>query len=313
MKILLLGATGFLGQSVNRHLKQKKLDVVRSSLSLGTDLLDSNATQKLFDSVQPSHVINCAAYVGGIQFVSKYKADVFSNNLMMSLNILTACKNSSVKRLVNPISNCAYPKHLTLFQEKDFWNGSMHESVAAYGISKRALTIAADSYYKQYGLEVINIVLSNMYGPNDHFDEERSHALGALIKKMIEAKEKKDSHVDVWGTGSPVREWLHVDDASKALIKAINIDFYPNLINIGTGKGISIKNMSELLKDLTKFPGELRYLTDKPDGAAFKTVDGTLGHKLLNWTPSYNFEQGVRETIEWYTSSKNLRKSSTIK
>ena len=169
-----------------------------------------------------------------------------------------------------------------------------------YGFVRKASWIGAWGYNKQYGLDVINLILSNMYGPEDHFEAERSHALGALIMKFVKAKNENAPYVEVWGTGTPVREWLHIDDGAEAMVRAINIPSHIEPINIGIAKGISIIEMAEMIKKYVGYSGEIKLDPSKPDGAPYKTVDGSKGEKLLNWKPERNFEKGIKETIEWY-------------
>jgi GDP-L-fucose synthase len=156
---------------------------------------------------------------------------------------------------------------------------------------------------RQHGLDVVNIVLSNMYGPEDHFEEERSHALGALIMKFVQAKRSNAPYVHVWGTGKPVREWLHVDDGAAAMIRSMNIAPTTDFINIGVASGVSILEMCQLIKELTGYTGGIQLDPTKPDGAPYKTVDGTRGAQLLCWQPAIPFREGVQETIRWYEAN----------
>lgn len=298
--ILVTGATGFLGKRVCRQLEKRDETFYRTSLSLGTDLRDERNTFELFEKVKPEYVLHCASYVGGIQFGLKHSGELFRNNMLMETSLLEACRKYQVKRLVNPISNCAYPGEATYFKESEFWNGPLHESVLIYGMVRKMSYIGAVAYQQQYGVDTVNLILSNMYGPEDHFEEERSHALGALIMKMVKAKREEKPKVTVWGTGKPVREWLYVDDGAQAMIRAIDIDPYINPINIGIGKGISIKDMAFLIKEIVGYEGKLVFDPTKIDGAPYKTVDGALGENKLHWKPEKDFRQGVTETIEWY-------------
>ena len=299
-KIAVTGATGFLGKRLVKRLKEKGIEPICTSLSLGIDLRDYDQASAFFQNEQPDIVLNCASFVGGIQFGYKYPADLFENNLLMNVNLLRAAREAGVKRIVNPISNCVYPAKATLFKEDEIWDGPMHESVMVYGFVRKAFWVGSWANHRQHGLDVINLVLSNMYGPEDHFEAERSHALGALIMKFVEAKRNKAPHVDVWGSGKPVREWLHVDDGAEAMIRAINIDPTTAFINVGVASGISILDMCQLIKKLTGYEGELKLDPSKPDGAAYKTVDGTRGEALLQWKPEIPFEEGVAATIKWY-------------
>ena len=298
--ILVTGCTGFLGKRVCRMLDSRGESYIGTSLKKGLDLRELNQTKKFFAENKPTHLLNCAAYVGGIQFGLKHPAELFQNNLKITLNLLEAAKESGVKRIVNPISNCAYPGSATYFQESNFWDGPLHESVMVYGFVRKASWVGAWAYAKQYKLDVVNIILSNMYGPEDHFEEERSHALGALIMKMVEAKNRDKKQVVVWGTGKPVREWLHVDDGAEAMIRALNVSKTLEPINIGIGKGISIYDMALLIKKLVGFNGEIVLDNTKPDGAPFKTVDGSRGKELFDWVPERDFKKGIIETIQWY-------------
>ena len=306
--ILVLGATGFLGKRVCNKLETQGKEFKKSSLSLGCDLRDPVQTEKLFQLIKPQVILNCAAYVGGIQFGYKHPAELFRNNLLMTLNILEAAKKLKIQRIVNPISNCAYPGNATLFRENEFWNGPLHESVMVYGFVRKASWIGSWAYCEQYGLDQINLILSNMFGPEDHFEEERSHALGALIMKFVEAKRTGALNVEVWGSGRPVREWLYVDDGAEAMLRAIDISAYKEPINIGIAKGISIADLANMIKKIVGYNGNIIFDTSKPDGAAYKTVDGSTGERLLGWRPSTNFESAVRKTVEWYLN--NYRRSS---
>ena len=174
----------------------------------------------------------------------------------MSTNIMEASRLTNVKRFINPISNCSYPGHLTRdFKEEEWWDGPLHESVLVYGSVRKASWVQSWAYYKQYGFVTINLILPNMYGPGDHFDETRSHALGALIMKFVEAKRKNLPEVTVWGTGTPVREWLYVDDGVEILLKAIEIDPTIEPINVGVGEGISILELAKLIKEVVGYKG----------------------------------------------------------
>jgi len=303
--ILVTGATGFLGKRVCRQLDARGLAYLRTSRTLGLDLTDRQATLAYFQQQRPDIVLNCAAYVGGIQFGAKHPAELFHNNLHMSLNLLEAAHAAKVRRVVNPISNCAYPAAATLFREAEFWDGPLHESVMVYGFVRKASWVGSWAYAKQYGLDVVNLILSNMYGPEDHFEEERSHALGALIMKFVEAKARALPEIVVWGSGAPVREWLHVDDGAEAMLRAIELSPQLDPINIGVGRGISVRDLAELIRDQVGYGGRIVYDTSKPDGAPYKTVDGSRGATLLGWQPARDFRSGVAAAIDWYKQHRN--------
>ena len=303
--ILVTGATGFLGKRVCNALTQRGLAFERTSLSMGCDLRDPVATRSLFERVKPKQVLNCAAFVGGIQFGYKHPAQLFHNNLLMTLSLLEVASSIGVKRIVNPISNCAYPAQATLFKEEEFWDGPLHDSVLVYGFVRKASWVGSWAYQRQYGLDVLNLIFSNMYGPEDHFDEERSHALGALIMKIVRAKRLNLPVVPVWGSGKPVREWLYVDDAAEAMVRGLAVESAVEPVNVGVASGISILEMAEIIKRFVGYEGELEIDPTKPDGAPYKTVDGRRGAAVLGWAPSTNFEIGIKQTIDWYLKNGN--------
>jgi GDP-L-fucose synthase len=305
-KIVVTGATGFLGRRVMRKLRARGQQPVPTSLRQGIDLRDFGQTLAFLQREKPELLLNCASFVGGIQFGYKYPADLFENNLLMNVNLLRAAREAGVGRIVNPISNCVYPARATLFREDEIWDGPMHESVMVYGFVRKAFWMGAWANQRQYGLDVINIVLSNMYGPEDHFEEERSHALGALIMKFVEAKRAEAPVVEVWGTGQPVREWLHVDDGAEAMIRSMAIPPTTDFINIGVASGISIRELAELIRELVGYEGEIRFNPSKPDGAPYKTVDGRRGEEMLGWKPSIALREGVAATIRWYEAHHQI-------
>ena len=298
--ILVTGATGFLGKKVCDLLINSRKPFVATSLSLGVDLRNYEQTIRFFQKHKISKVINCAAYVGGIQFGLTRQADLFHNNLLITTNILKASHENKVVRVVNPISNCAYPANATYFKEKNFWDGSLHETVMVYGMCRKISWVGSYAYQKQFGLDTVNLVLSNMYGPGDHFDEERSHALGAIIMKIVKAKVTNEPLVSIWGSGKPVREWLYIDDGAEAMVRGLCLEPYSDIINIGVGHGISIFELATKIKNLVGYRGELKLDKSKPDGAPFKTVDGSRGAEIFGWKPTVDLEIGLRKTIDWY-------------
>jgi GDP-L-fucose synthase len=175
--------------------------------------------------------------------------------------------------------------------------------VLVYGFVRKASWVQSWAYFKQFGFQTSNLILPNMYGPGDHFDEKRSHALGALITKVVEAKRKNLPSVSVWGSGAPIREWLYVDDGADALIKALEIDDIIDPINIGVGKGISIFELAKLIKEIVRYDGQLVLDTSKPDGAPYKTMNNERMKKILNWVPTTSLRDGIEKTVEWYINN----------
>ena len=302
--ILVTGATGFLGKRVCRRLEESGRPFSRTSLSLGTDLRDFDQTVALFQAVRPTTVLNCAAFVGGIQFGLKYPADIFRNNMPMIANLFEAAHRTGVQRVVNPLANCVYPAQLNLFEESRFWDGPLHESVMVYGLLRKISWAGSWAYARQKGLQTINLVLSNMYGPEGYFDEDRSHALGALVARFIEAKKSGAPQVIVWGTGTPVREWLFVDDGAEAMVRGIDCAPCVEPINVGVAKGTSIADLVERIRTVVGYEGRVVYDSSKPDGAPYKTVDGSRGKALLGWSPQVGLGEGLQRTVKWYLENQ---------
>lgn len=300
MKILVTGATGFLGKRLCERLDELNSDYVQTSLSLGLDLRSEDDTVRFFCEIKPDIIINCAAYLGGVQFGYEHPAEMFYNNIKMEISILEACKAADVKRLINPIGNCSYPGIAEIYKEDEFWNGPLHDSVLAYGLAKKAFCVGSWAYHRQYGLDIVNLVFPNMYGPGDHFNPTKSHAVGGLIKKMVDATANGDKEVIVWGTGSPIREWLYVDDAVEALIRAIDIENKYDIVNVGVRNGVSIRETAEVLKRITGFGGNLVFDTSKIDGAPIKIMDSTRCEEVFNWLPQMPFEEGLSNAVNWY-------------
>lgn len=298
--LLLAGATGFLGRRVAQRLDRLGIAYLGASASTGVDMR-TGAFQQLCLDVKPAIILNCAAFVGGIQFGYAHPGEIVYNNMSMTLNLFEAARVSGVRRVVNPISNCSYPNVASgVLTESEWWNGELHESVLPYGFARKASWVDAWAYWKQYGLSTVNLILPNMYGPGDHFEAVRSHALGALVKKIVDAQIAGDPAVDVWGSGSPVREWLYVDDAVDYMLRAIDLACEFETVNIGVGKGISIRDLAFLIREIAGYAGELRFDPSKPDGAPLKVMSVSHMHEVFGTLPSTPLRTGIAQTIAYY-------------
>ena len=249
MKVLVVGSSGFLGGWVKKLLLEDNVhDVIEIHGKKDLDITNIKILNDFFLKHEPQAVINCAAFVGGISYGYKFPAKMLSENTKMALNLYQVSNENKVSILINPISNCAYPGHLDTYKEDHFFDGPPHDSVYNYGMSKRMCVDLGSSFFKEYNFSSANIILSNMYGPEDHFDVERSHALGALVKKIFDAKMNNENIVEIWGTGKPIREWLYVQDGANALVRSLDLKSGHHFFNVGVKKGISIIDLANIIK-----------------------------------------------------------------
>lgn len=298
-RILVLGNSGFLGKSLYERLEKNYEHVIGVSKSQGVDLRNRGILDDIISEHKINVIFNCAATVGGIEFGRMNPVAIFNDNLQMSISILESASKFRC-RLINPISNCSYPRELAIFKEEDFWSGPLDDSVLVYGMVRKMSLVGAWAYNQERHLDSVNLVLPNLYGPGDHWDPVRAHALGALVSKFIQAKILNSPHVEIWGTGKPVREWLFIDDAVNALISAINMSAYRDIVNVGTGEGLSIAELAEIISSEVGFNGNVIFDLAKPDGAPHKTMDGKNARELLNWQPLTPINLGIRKTVAWY-------------
>ena len=309
-KVLLIGSKGFVGSNFKKHLLENNYPTDLIFEIEGKEELDITNFDKLNNFLQktkPEIIVNTAAFVGGIAYGYKYPAEIISKNSKMIINIYEASRVNGIEKLITPISNCAYPGHLNIYEESKFWDGKPHDSVFNYALTRRLIVAHGEAFYKQYKFNSINIVMSNMYGPNDHFDEERSHALGALIRKIYDAKVEKKKSVEIWGTGKPLREWLFVKDAAEAILRSFQLGSGHHFFNIGVNKGISISDLAVKIALALEWDGEFLLDETKPDGALEKKVDGSSAESLLDWQPETSLEVGIKETIEWYVKDRTKK------
>lgn len=303
--ILLIGSDGFLGKNTKKILNKKNnINFFEIKNSKELNILELKELSNYLGKNEINSVINCAAFVGGISYGYQYQADLLSINSQMAINIYKACYESNVDRLINPISNCAYPAKYTEYKENKFWDGKIHDSVFNYGLSKRLYVAMGEAYFQQFNFSSSNIVLSNMYGPLDHFEIERSHALGALILKIYNAKKNNLNFVDVWGTGKPIREWLYVEDGSNALVRALDLEEGHHFFNVGSGVGYSVLEIATMIAKEFDWHGEFKLDMTKPDGVLEKKVNPELGKKILKWSPEVSIDEGIKLTIEWFLKNE---------
>lgn len=304
-KIAIPGGTGFFGSQIVNKLKTIDCEIFVPDRSEGIDFRKREDCQNYFNKVKPQIVINCAAFQGGIGFHSGKQADLFLDNILMGCYLMETAQKAGVQKFVNIIAGCAYPGYLekNVLDETDFWNGELHDTIFSYGFSRKASIVYGKALYKQYGFNSVHLVFANMYGPGDHFDLSQSKALPAIIKKIYEAKRNNLPTVEIWGTGKPMRDWLYVKDGAEGVLRATQV--YDNIdpVNIATGKGVSVTKLAETIKKELGYSGRFVYNTEKPDGALKKVFGIAKMKKELKWKPKTSIEEGIRETVEWF--SKN--------
>jgi len=261
--------------------------------------------RKLLDDSRPDVIVHLAAVVGGIGANLENPGKYFYENAVMSILLLEEARKRGVGKSVNVSSICSYPKFTPVpFREDDLWDGYPEESNAAYGIAKKAVMVQGQAYRQQYGTNVITLLPVNLYGPGDNFDPASSHVIPALIKKAIEARDEGQSHIDVWGTGSASREFLFVRDAAEGIAMATEAYDDPEPVNLGNGMEISVMALAELICELCRFRGELRWDASKPDGQPRRCLDVTRAAERFAFRAKTDFREGLRETIEWYERNR---------
>ncbi len=304
---MVTGGAGFLGRRVVALLAAGGAVVV-APRSSEFDLTEPGEAARLISEHRPSDVFHLAAQVGGIGYNLAQPAPLYLANLLMGTHVIEAARHGGVERTVLVGTVCSYPKFTPVpFAESELWNGYPEESNAPYGIAKKAHLIHAQVNALQYGQRFAYLIPTNLYGPGDKFHPSVSHVIPALIKKCVEAADTGASHVDVWGTGSASREYLYVDDAARAIVRAGEVDFGDGPlepINLGADREVTIKETVETIAELVGFSGELRWDPSQPDGQPRRGVDGSRANAVLGWKPAMAFDEGLRATIDWYLANR---------
>jgi GDP-L-fucose synthase len=304
-KIYLAGHRGLVGSAIKRKLESKGYSNLIFRTHGELDLTNQQAVNEFFEREKPEYVFLAAAKVGGILANNTYPAEFIYENLMIEANIIHASYRNGVKKLLFLGSSCIYPKLAPQpLKEEYLLTGPLEETNEAYAIAKIAGIRLCKHYNQQYGTNFISVMPTNLYGPNDNFDLETSHVMPALIRKFHEAKVKNEPEVVIWGTGKPLREFMHVDDMADAcvhLMEKYNTDGIGEFVNIGVGKDITIGELSEVIKEIVGFEGTVRKDLSKPDGTPQKLLDIT---KLssLGWKAKISLRDGIEQTYEWYQS-----------
>jgi len=303
-RIFVAGHRGLVGSAITRRLQAEGYSNLLLRPRSELDLTDALAVRGFFDAERPEYVFLAAAKVGGILANDSYPADFIRDNLAVQLNVIDSAWRAGVKKLAFLGSSCIYPKHAPQpMNESHLLTGPLEPTNEWYAIAKIAGIKMCQAYRKQYGFNAISLMPTNLYGPGDNFDLKNSHVLPALIRKFHEAKQRGDASVEIWGSGTPKREFLHVDDLADASVFLMKNYDETEIVNVGVGEDVSIAELADLVREVVDFPGDLRYDRTKPDGTPRKLLDVGKLHGL-GWKAGIGLRDGIRSTYAWFKAQE---------
>jgi GDP-L-fucose synthase len=309
-RVVVTGGAGFLGRFIVERLQHCTDVEIFVPRRVDFNLVEATDIRRLLAETRPDLVIHLAAVVGGIGANQKNPAKFFYQNLMMGAQLIEQARLRDVKKFVALGTVCAYPKFTpTPFREDDLWNGYPEETNAPYGLAKKMMLVQSQSYRQQYGFNSIFLLPANLYGPGDNFDPERSHVIPALIRKCVEAREQGAPFVEAWGTGNASREFLYVADCAEAVLRAAAHYDESEPVNIGTGSEIKISELLQMIVRLTRFKGDIRWQTDRPDGQPRRRLDVSRAFKKFGFRAQVTLEEGLTRTVDWYETTRAARSS----
>lgn len=300
-RIIVTGGAGFLGSFVCEELKRRGYNNLFVPRRKDFDLTKEADVERLYRDEKPNVVLHLAAEVGGIGANRENPGRYFFANMSMGMHLIEHARRNNLKKFVQVGTICAYPNLTPVpFKEEDLWNGFPEVTNAPYGVAKKALLVMCQAYRQQYGLNAVYLLPVNLYGPRDNFDLKTSHVVPALIRKCIEAKRRGDKEISAWGTGSASREFLYVEDCARGIVTAAEKYDSPDPINLGSGREITIKDLTELVAKLTGFTGKIVWDPTKPDGQPRRCLDVSKAKAAFGFTADTPFETGLLKTIQWF-------------
>jgi GDP-L-fucose synthase len=310
-RVIVTGGAGFLGSFVTEQLAQRGAQDIFIPRIESYNLVEAQGVEAMYADAlkgmdaRNTVVIHLAANVGGIGANREHPAEFFYDNLMMGVQLIHQAYKREIGKFVAIGTVCAYPKFTPVpFREADLWNGYPEETNAPYGLAKKMMLVQAQAYREQYGFNAIFLLPVNLYGPRDNFNLQTSHVIPALIRKALEARDRGDAELAVWGDGSPTREFLYVEDAAAGIIAAAEKYNGSEPVNLGSGYEISIKDLAEMIVRLTGYGGKIAWQTDKPNGQPRRGLDVGRARDYFGWQAHVRFEEGIRRTIEWYQTQR---------
>ena len=304
-RVIVTGGKGFLGSHIVERLAGSDAEIFAPSHA-EYDLVNRDEIVKLFNDFPADIVIHLAAVVGGIGINKQHPGKFFYENLMMGVQLIELARQAKIPKFVALGTICAYPKLTPVpFKEEDLWIGYPEETNAPYGLAKKMMLVQSQAYRQEYGYNSIFLLPVNLYGPHDNFDPVSSHVIPALIKKCVEAVEKKAAFIEVWGDGSPTREFLYVEDAVDGILLAAEKYDKSDPVNLGSAFEISIKDLVGLVAEETSFKGEIKWDTSKPNGQPRRKLDTAKAEKEFGFKSKTTFQDGLRRTIDWYKLNRN--------
>jgi len=304
MNVLLLGASGFVGKNICKCFDENHFSYIKSPGQSQCDLRWYKSNELLLREIQPDYIINCAAHVGSLNYVTKQAANVITDNAKMIISLYEAvAKICPQAIIINPVANCAYPGDLNVYSEDQWQQGSLHRSVLSYGATRRFMWAVGESYHMQYDMRSIYLMVPNMYGPYDSTDPNKAHALNALISKFVKAEYEKKEELEIWGSGIAIREWLYAEDFARVLLYILHQPQMLGLsepVNIAQKFGLSVRELVGIIQKNFTYSGRVYYNPEKPDGAPKKIMDDARFKKVF---PDFQFttlKYGINKTIEYY-------------